>query len=136
MEAQACELADGQRVQATRKPNRGSFQPGDSRINRTGRPRDAELAARRARAGQPLSGRLMTSNLPLDDLHLALTRFKHPIFMNLPTDYCLVAIALEQQAVILTIHSKGFAMVEAGQPTPQFEARYNGLMYRRKRLTG
>lgn len=124
------ELAD-----AAEPANRGWFRAGDPRINRAGRPKGAQQAAQRARAGKPLCGRLMTLFVPEQDFQTYLTRRNGPWLTNLPDDFRIVAVDfdLERRGVVVTIHSEQFAAVPAGEPIPVLQACYNGLMWRRTR---
>lgn len=116
------------------KHNRGWFRASDPRINRSGRPKGPELAARRARAGQPLSGRLMRLFVPESDYRQALTGLKHPWVVNLPRDFTFVAAALDpsRNGFVLTIHSNEFGVVEEGDAIPEFQPSYHNLIWRKK----
>lgn len=132
MGSQVVEKSDAPSFPAAEAPIRGRFRPGDPRINRAGRPKGADRAARQAIKGQPLSGRLMTVLIPEADLRQSLTNDKHVWLVNLPSDFRLVAFALDpaRAGVIVTIHSETFAAVSPGEPIPEMAPSYNGLKWR------
>ncbi len=113
------------------KRNRGSFQPGDPRINRTGRPKGADAAAQQAKAGRPLCGRIKTLFIPDSHLRARLAHPKAPWIINLPDSFRVVACDLDRarNGLVLTIYSDGFAAVQAGEPIPEFRPDYCGLKW-------
>jgi hypothetical protein len=74
-----------------RRSNKGWFRRGDKRINLRGRPVGARLAARLARDGEPLFGRLMTLFVPMEDQQRYLTQANDRWIDNLPRgkSHCL-----------------------------------------------
>ena len=117
--------------QQTAKRNRGSFQPGDPRINRAGRPKGAEALARRAKAGRPLGGPIKILVVPLSHFRARLADPRGTWVINLPGDWRIVACELDlsRSELLLTIYSEWFAVVQAGEPIPEFRPEYNGLKW-------
>jgi hypothetical protein len=118
------------------RSNNGWFRrgDGDQRINRKGRPVGARLAARRARDGEPLSGRLKTLFVPAEDLRQCLTSSAHRWIENLfPNNSCdltcpdVVAAVWDHQrnGLVLTIHSIHFELIQPGAPIPEMQAKYH-----------
>ena len=130
MDAEELVGADRQ-SQPSPKRNRGSFQPGDPRINRRGRPKGAEAAARRAKAGKRPTGRVKTLFVP--DLHLRarLSNPRGPWLTNLPKGFRVVdcQVDVARGGLVLTLHSAVFPEVKVGQPVPEIEPVYNGLKW-------
>jgi hypothetical protein len=130
------EQANGQALagdpQAVRKRNRGWFQPGDGRINRMGRPRGPERAARRAQAGKPVCGRVRILFVPDDDLRRSLSSNLHPWLINLPKDFRIVAVDRDpnRKGFVMTIYSENFREIGEGEQIPEFKPAYNGLKWR------
>jgi hypothetical protein len=132
MEMDAQELAGTeQQPEPTRKGNRGSFRPGDLRINRKGRPKGIEALARRVKAGRPLCGHLKNLFVPSVHLRLRLLRPNGPWVSNLPPGIRLVACEMDfaRDGVVFTLHSNHFPEVREGQPIPEIEPDYNGLKW-------
>jgi hypothetical protein len=116
-----------------KKANRGSFKPGDHRINRRGRAvRRVPTLAERVEAwggngpcpvcgreSPPKSGRLMQQVLSEKELRARLTSVGHdsPYVVHLPDDAQIVAIELNPvRGVVVTFRSERFKPVVGGEP--------------------
>jgi hypothetical protein len=116
---------------APSRTNRGWFKRGDARINRHGRPRKRPpRPPRPAPEEWPLNGQLRNLHVPIGDLRMYLAGCKAPWIINLPSDYEIVSARCRQESVVLTITSKTFSSVPAGEAIPVFRAEYNGLRWR------
>lgn len=108
--------------------NRGWFRPGDSRINRRGRPTRIGALARQAKVGQPLSGRFVRVFVPESIVCRFLANWKtpHPPVPD-PRYFCIVATEFDAQrgGVVFTLHSKSYPHVGAGQ-IPEVPANWFG----------
>jgi hypothetical protein len=132
METTSSEQAGAERQpEPNPKRNRGSFKPGDARINRKGRPKGIEALARRAKAARPLRGRIKNLFVPSVHLRLRLLRPNGPWISNIPRSIRLVACELDlaRDGLVLTLHSDQFPEVAEGQLIPEIKPDYNGLKY-------
>jgi hypothetical protein len=109
------------------KRNRGRFQPGDTRINREGRPPRAWNRARRA-------DRLMWLSLDALDLIHRITHERGPWIVNLPDDTAIVACHWNaaEEVVMLVLHSSTFPQIARGALIPEFAPQYHGLRWKRR----
>jgi hypothetical protein len=119
------------------KRNPGWFQPGDRRINRAGRPRGSKAGSEEGNAPvvrAPCADRLMLLVLPGTDLVWRLSRERAPWIVNLPANVEVVGCAhlAARDAVAVVLRSQAFPRVAKGAPVPEFEPRFNGLIWRRK----
>lgn len=136
MEELAVTNAEGSEQAPVAQTNRGWFQAGDQRINREGRPRGSKAPTENLvvdRAAR--TDRLMTLFVPERDLALRLSKPQGPWLVNLPTDFQIVACRLDaaRNCLVVTIRSPEFPRVAKGAAIPEFEPKYNGIMWRTKR---
>ena len=120
-----------------RKPNRGSFKPGDPRINLRGRPKGLDAQVRRAKVGRPLCGRLKKLFVPSLHFRVRLLMQRGPwLARRLPVDFCIVGCEVDRarDGIMLTLHSDEFPEVLEGQLIPEITPDYNGLNFLRPAL--
>jgi hypothetical protein len=115
------------------RPNRGSFQPGDPRINRQGRPRGKKV---RVAEGAPLpvlaeqTDRLMCFFVKSRVLISCLTQMKAP-WMRLPFGIQFVGCRVDpiRKGLVFVIRSDTFDRVARGTPIPEFTPFVGGLVH-------
>lgn len=118
------------------EPIRGRFRKGDPRINLEGRPRGSKAPGREDAPGPDIANcadRLMLLFVPIRDFAQHLSGQKAPWVVNLPLQFEIAACRVDESrnAVALTIRSKAFPRIARGAPIPEFQPRFNGLMWRR-----
>jgi hypothetical protein len=132
METDFNELAGGEhQPKPSPRHKSGCFLPGDSRINRRGRPKGYTAAARRAAAGKSLSGRIQCFLMPDLYFRVNLARINGPAVVNLPRGFKVVACQpdVARGGFLVTIFSETFPMVREGQRIPEFVPEFNGTRF-------
>lgn len=116
------------------RKNKGWFAKGDRRINRKGRPRDEQAAARRLDEGKPVVGCLRRLRVPLMYLQPQLIGHGAPWICNLPSDFRIVGsrVDIAAQEIEYLIASATFRKIDGGT-VPEHVPQFHGLNPRARR---
>lgn len=131
MDAQTQKLAVETTQKPKRKPNRGSFRPGDKRINREGRPTGSKLYE----VESPLdlaqrTDRVLRMFVRDSVLCSCISQIQGPRISNLPDDFRIVGCrrAPELAGTYFIVRSDRFSRVARGAEIPEFEPKFSTVM--------